>query len=265
MNPIVDNFEKILYFAKSYGIPITKKRAILREYLQVKILEKIYQKKISLEIFFVGGTSLRILRGLERFSEDLDFDIGKIKIELIKNLVKEVSSQLKNENIENELYFNQTKKRIYFEIRFPKLLNQLNISSHCDEKLMIKLDFENFWKNEKKEIILVNKYGIIFTAVTINLNQILCQKLYAYLKRKQTLARDIYDIIWLIGQKAKIDNQFLKSNKIEIKKLLEQVKIKFEKEKKSFVNLKQKLTPYLFNEEDSNKIFLFKQLIDELK
>lgn len=265
MNPVVDNFKKILDFAQSYGIPIIKKRAILREYLQLKILEKIYQKKISKEIIFVGGTSLRILRNIDRFSEDLDFDLGKIKINDIKELILKIRDDLKNENIDSEIYINRTKKRIYFEIRFLKLLYQLKISTHKEEKLMIKLDFESFWKNEKKEIILVNKYGFIFNTVTININELLSQKLFAYVRRKQTLARDLYDIVWLIGQEAKIDKQFLKSNNIEPKKILNEALVKFEREKKKIPLLKQKLEPYLFFKENANKINFFNQLLKQLQ
>jgi predicted nucleotidyltransferase component of viral defense system len=56
------------------GIPADKKRALIREYLQSKILYCLYEQKEANRLSFIGGTSLRILRGLDRFSEDLDFD-----------------------------------------------------------------------------------------------------------------------------------------------------------------------------------------------
>ena len=74
MNQIIDSFPEILDFAKNYHLPVTKKRAILREYLQSKILREIYKNKLSVNLLFVGGTSLRLLHNLDRFSEDLDFD-----------------------------------------------------------------------------------------------------------------------------------------------------------------------------------------------
>lgn len=264
MNIIVDNFPKILEFAATYGIPTNKKRGILREYLQVKILEKIYQKKLSSEIFFIGGTSLRILRGLDRFSEDLDFDLGKINQKEIKKIINEVVKEFANENIEAEIYQNQTAKRNYFEIRFPNLLYQLNISNNKDEKLTIKLDFEKYWKSEKREIILVNRYGFIFNAVTINIDQILTQKLFAYISRKQTLGRDIYDVIWLIGQGANIDWNFAKKNSLP-QNLQEIATQKFEKEKKSLANIKRRLIPFLIEEENADKLIFFPKLVSDLK
>src|SRR3989344_9254684 len=103
MNQITDNYKEILEFAKSYGLPVTKKRAILREYLQSKILSIIYQDRISVNLYFAGGTSLRLLRGMDRFSEDLDFDINKSYKNKISGLTAGILGQFKRENIKAEL------------------------------------------------------------------------------------------------------------------------------------------------------------------
>lgn len=49
-------------------------RAILREYLQYKILQAVFESKHASQISFMGGTALRILHGNNRFSEDIDLD-----------------------------------------------------------------------------------------------------------------------------------------------------------------------------------------------
>ena len=49
------------------------KKNILREYLQYKILEIIFNSKIANKLSFLGGTALRIVHENTRFSEDLDF------------------------------------------------------------------------------------------------------------------------------------------------------------------------------------------------
>lgn len=263
MNSIIDNFPQVLKFSQEYGVPATKKRGILREFLQTKVLESIYRKKISSQIFFIGGTSLRLLRGLDRFSEDLDFDLGEIIFKDISFLFDSLINELKKENIIVGLYKNQTKKRLYFELRFPELLFQLGISQNKEEKLAIKFDFEKFWRGEKREVILLNRYGILSNVVTVDLNQILVQKIYAYLQRKQTLARDLYDIVWLLSRRAKIDWDFVKKNRLPqdfVKKAIE----KFQKENKKLPNLKRKLIPFLINEENINKIDFLPELLLKL-
>lgn len=67
-------WEDILKEAERRGLSSTKKRAILREFLQVKLLTALYHLSGCQNLALIGGTSLRLLRGLDRFSEDLDFD-----------------------------------------------------------------------------------------------------------------------------------------------------------------------------------------------
>jgi len=257
MNQIIDNYSEILKFAKSYGLPPTKKRAIIREYLQSKILSLFYQNNISLNYFFIGGTSLRLLHGLDRFSEDMDFDLKVYNQKDISDLISVVHKLLKKENIEVDFYKNITSKRAYFELRFPNLLPR-------DEKLRIKFDFENYWTGHKREIILFNHYGFLINVISIPLDQILVQKLYAYLNRKQTLSRDIYDIIWLVGHNTKIDPDFAKKNKINLSDLLLKVKRKYLAEKSTLKNLKAKLQPFLINEKNVTKLDYFLNIINTI-
>ena len=48
-------------------------RHLLQEYLQVRILEGLAHAGAMSSIAFMGGTALRLLYHLRRFSEDLDF------------------------------------------------------------------------------------------------------------------------------------------------------------------------------------------------
>ena len=44
-----------------------------QHFILVKSLEN-YTNLTMLKIFFIGGTNLRLVKGIDRFSEDLDFD-----------------------------------------------------------------------------------------------------------------------------------------------------------------------------------------------
>lgn len=263
MNNIIDNFNQILEFAQSYGLPLIKKRAILREYLQVKVLEIIYQEGISQNLFLVGGTGLRLVRGLDRFSEDLDFDTLKISQTQIDNLMKQVYTRLLKENIAVDFYRNVTARKIHYELRFKDLLYQLDITRNKEEKLMVKFDFESFWQGLGGEVILLNRYGILASVVSLSFDQILVQKLFAYINRKQTLPRDVYDIVWLMAQRAKLDKDFIQKNQLP-NDLIVQVQKKFQKEKNQLKNFKAKLSPFLINERNIDKLDFFPQVLDSL-
>ena len=51
-------------------------RSLLKEFLQIYVLNFIYLNQIYNKVFvFTGGTCLRHCFGLNRLSEDLDFDL----------------------------------------------------------------------------------------------------------------------------------------------------------------------------------------------
>lgn len=263
MNNLVSNFDQIVEFATSYGLPISKKRAIIREYLQVKILDIIYKEKLSPNLLFVGGTSLRLTRNLDRFSEDLDFDLDGIKSGDLDGLMVFVCKRLKSENIDLDFYRNSTSRRIYYEFRFRDLLSELGIGEDPQEKLTIKFDFENFWLEHTKEVILLNRYGYLTNIVTISLGQHLVQKLIAYTRRKQTQARDIYDIVWLISQNAKPDWEFAKKNGIT-KEVIQQAIEKFMAESKQLKSYKNRLKPFLIDEKNVIKLDFTLELLQQI-
>ncbi|MDA2922931.1 hypothetical protein MYX07_06740, partial [Patescibacteria group bacterium AH-259-L07] len=61
-------WNNILTLAKTEGIPPIKKKGILREYFQALFLKFLYSQKQSKNLHFIGGTSLRLIHGLDRFS-----------------------------------------------------------------------------------------------------------------------------------------------------------------------------------------------------
>ena len=47
---------------------------MLKEYIQLLILDFLSTTPFIKKIVFIGGTNLRLVKGIDRFSEDLDFD-----------------------------------------------------------------------------------------------------------------------------------------------------------------------------------------------
>jgi len=254
MNNLVANFNQILDFAKEYGLPPEKKRGIIREHLQTMFLTKLYRQKTAQKLVFVGGTSLRLLHNLPRFSEDLDFDNLGLTDKQVDQLIETAVTAIKLENINLELKSTLTTGKTYFELRFPRLLFELKISTNPKEKLMIKVDYSRLWRGQKPGKILLNRYGYLEQVPTLPFNQIIIQKLAAYNQRKQTQPRDIYDVIWLFGQGARFDRKFLRANKLG--RLVSQAAAKWQKEGINRTMVR-KLRPFLFDEAETKKLELF--------
>ncbi|MBK7599828.1 MAG: nucleotidyl transferase AbiEii/AbiGii toxin family protein [Acidobacteria bacterium] len=66
--------EQALSLARGAGDP-GQGLNLLREYLQAHILRSLHECEAFRSVAFVGGTALRFLHGLQRFSEDLDFSV----------------------------------------------------------------------------------------------------------------------------------------------------------------------------------------------
>lgn len=261
MNNLIANFNQILKFAEEYGLPTEKKRGILREYLQALFLAKLYKNQLAAKLVFVGGTSLRLLRNLNRFSEDLDFDNLGLSNKQITILVNEVVKAIKKENIDLEIKSTIRGKKTYFELKFAGLLFDLKITTNPREKLMIKVDYADFWKGQSPEVILFNRYGFLEMVPVLPLGQALAEKLAAYTFRKETQGRDIYDVVWLFSQGAKIDAKFLTKNKM--KDLVKKAVAKWQKEgnKKIFVS---RTGPFLFDSGEARKLELFGEVLKNL-
>jgi len=262
MNNIVTNYLQIIEFAKNTGVPINKERGLIREYLQSKFIYHLYNQKASSKLSFVGGTSLRLLRNLPRFSEDLDFDNLGLSDKEISNLIENVVTQFRIENIETELRIKQEAKNS-IDIRFPNLLFDLKITTNPKEKVMIKFDYASLWKNQKTEVVLLNKFGFLEQILTNTLDVMLTEKLTAYVNRKRLQPRDMYDVVWLFSQGAKLDKKFVKDNNLT--QLINKALKRFKSEEKSLNSFENRLKPFLFNEEDSKKIRLLEDILNQLK
>ena len=91
---ISENFIKDL--AKKYQ---TSELNVRREYFQHIFLSYFYQQAKAKNIFFKGGTALRLIYNSPRFSEDLDFNSTSINYKEIEELLLNTLSQIEKENI----------------------------------------------------------------------------------------------------------------------------------------------------------------------
>jgi len=254
-------WQDILKEAERRGITLNKKRAILREFLQVKFLTTLYRLPHCQNLSFIGGTSLRLLRGLDRFSEDLDFDNFGLSTNNIKSLFKKTTEQFKREKFSFEFDFKKTKNGGRGRLSFSDLLFQLGISSDPREKLMIRLDFTNQERIEV-ETILLAEFGMNERVVTNTLSVLLSQKTKAFILRKQTRGRDIYDIYWLLSRKIKPNLKILKTVNINSEReFFFKLKKIYQKEKKNIPFYKKQIRPFLLNEKNEEYLDFLEDIL----
>lgn len=164
---------------------------ILREYLQLLALQKIYSFPGSEKIFFKGGTCLHLIYGTPRFSEDLDFTVDYSEEEFFK-FIKSPFKELESENG----FSIKEKKTIVGRSFLLKAVSDLNSAP-----IFVKFDFsfrEKVYDPQIKIIetvypVLFNNYISCFSA-----EEILAEKIRAILRRDQ--GRDYYDLWFLLSK-----------------------------------------------------------------
>ena len=193
---------------KEYSEPLQGyERAIVREYLQYKILQAIFESKHASQLSFLGGTALRIVHGNSRFSEDIDLDNFGLSWQAFGELAQSVKLFLELEGflVETNLV---AKDAFHCDLRFPELLFQQGLSPHQQEKILIQLDTVAQGYDYPPEVKILNKFDV-FTEIRVTpLNILLSQKIFTAVNRKRPKGRDFYDITFLFS-KTKPDFGFL--------------------------------------------------------
>ncbi|MGE4525773.1 MAG: nucleotidyl transferase AbiEii/AbiGii toxin family protein, partial [Sphaerochaeta sp.] len=59
---------------------------MVKEYLQCQILEYLSHTQYMEHLSFIGGTNLRLIKRIDRFSEDLDFDCKNLSFEEFQSM-----------------------------------------------------------------------------------------------------------------------------------------------------------------------------------
>lgn len=202
----------------------TNELNVRREYFQYLFLYYFYQQPKAANIYFKGGTALRILHNSPRFSEDLDFNSAFIKFDEIEDLLLDTLSQIEKENIRFNL--KEAKKTsggffaiVSFEVFEQPIEVQIEVSLREEEK--------------RGEVMAVtnNDYVPTFNVVSVTEDQLVSGKIRALLDRKKP--RDFYDLYFIlrsrlaVAQKGEVLPRVLKA--------LNASSLNFEKELKQYL------------------------------
>ena len=194
----------------------------LREILQEIVLLGLSRAGFFDHALFYGGTALRILYGLDRFSEDLDFSLiapdenfdlsvyEDTVIEALHSFGFEVTIQLKNSDstIKSAFLKGNTSQHL-LNIEAP-----VDIVKAFGQGRLVKIKFEVDtqppldFESEKKTLLVPSP----FTIHTMTLPSLFAGKMHAILCRNWSTrpkGRDWYDLVWYISHGYELDIKHL--------------------------------------------------------
>jgi len=203
---------------KDIALQLTRETAgqklhILREYLQNYILSLMQKLGMSSSIYFVGGTALRFLYRIRRYSEDLDFSAGENwKASDLSIFMKKIANQLEKSGYSCSINVKEKLGVQKAVIGFTGLLYEAGLTHREEQKLNIHLEIDlnppKGWVGKKTIVdlhlpVLLQHY---------DLASLFAGKCHALLMRVYTKGRDVYDLFWYRSKHRELLPNFVQLN-----------------------------------------------------
>jgi predicted nucleotidyltransferase component of viral defense system len=235
---------------------------MLKEYIQLSILDYLSVTPHIRRLTFIGGSNLRLVKGIDRFSEDLDFDCKELSPSEFLQMSDDVILFLKRSGYNVEAKDKESGKLTAYRrsIYFPHLLFDLGLSGHREERFLIKIEAQDQGVDYRPVTVNIKGCGFYFP-FPVPPDPVLCaMKSTAVIDRGK--GRDFYDLMFLLGQ-TKPDYDFLTGrkgihNSGELKLAL--------KERLKNIDLKLKAKDFehmLFSRGNSDRILMFGEFIED--
>jgi predicted nucleotidyltransferase component of viral defense system len=198
--------------------PKTKQEEInaLKEICQEIALSGLARSEFFKKGAFQGGTCLRILYGLKRFSEDLDFVLLKTENDFswgqyLKSIELEFNSfGLSLEVLDRSQVQNSVKRAFLKENSFAKILELKHGFLPSDKQTVkIKLEIDvNPPQGSSYEIHYLD-YPYPFSILCQDLPSLFASKCHSLLCRKYNKGRDWFDFLFYVSKKVPINYHLL--------------------------------------------------------
>jgi len=199
----------------------TRQENIVREYLQHLFLSFLYKLKGSENLFFKGGSALRILYQSPRFSEDLDFSAKNFLFRRkIESIFLEILSQIEKENIKIDLRESKFTSGGYLGILSYNFLD-------FKGEIFFEVSLRKREKPKGEAQTIVGEYLPAYLIFSLSPQQLVKEKISALLERGKP--RDYYDFYFILRHPEL--RKFLEKKDLErIKEKLKKGKINFKRE-----------------------------------
>ncbi|MFA5410646.1 MAG: nucleotidyl transferase AbiEii/AbiGii toxin family protein [Candidatus Omnitrophota bacterium] len=180
----------------------------MREYLQAYILRVMQDEGVFRSAAFLGGTALRFLYGLPRFSEDLDFSSAKKQAVPFAALLKKIASELSAAGYDASVVYNDRKTVNSAFIKFSNLMFEAGISPVKSQKFSIKVEIDTHPpEGAVLTTQIVNKYFPV-SFLSYEIESLFAGKLHALLSRRYAKGRDYFDLGWYLSKWSAIEPNF---------------------------------------------------------
>lgn len=231
---------------------------MLKEYIQLMVLDFLVTTPYVSKLAFIGGTNLRLIKGIDRFSEDLDFDCKALTEQEFADMTDSVITFLQRSGLNAEPRDTVNPKLTAYRrnIYFPEFLFELGLTGHREERFLLKIEAQDQKVVYPIKMQHIQRCGFYFSLPTPPDAVLLSMKLSALLSRAK--GRDFYDTMFLM-QLTRPSMDFL-SQRVGIHTMDELKDAILDKLKETDLNIKKRdFEHLLFNTPSAEKILHFEE------
>jgi hypothetical protein len=173
---------------------------VAREYLQARILGALQRAGAMVPLAFHGGTALRFLYASARYSEDLDFALEHPDVQYdLRAYLHAIRQELEAEGYAVDLRVNDRRIVHSAWVRFRGLPYELGLSPHRDQVIAAKLEVDSRPPAGAGLATTVVRRHVVLQLQHHDRASLLAGKLHALLQRPYVKGRDVYDLLWYLG------------------------------------------------------------------
>ncbi len=202
----------------------------LKEIFQEIALLGLWRAKFFEKAAFYGGTALRILYGLDRFSEDIDFTLlqpdanfslakyNEAIADELNSFGFDVEVSTKNKNIDTNIESAFIKANTIKQLLTIEVPTEVTQYIHRMNTIKIKMEVDTeppgHFATEVKRLLL----PIPFTVLTLTQEDLFAEKVHALLCRQwqqRIKGRDWYDYYWYISRGTAVNLSHLEARLIQ--------------------------------------------------
>lgn len=174
---------------------------LLREHIQLVVLKVMSDKKLFDYMAFFGGTALRIVYNVKRFSEDLDFSLINAQGYAFNKVCESLVSGLRGYGFDVETKQKQTGAVHSIYIRFPNILKEMGLFPMASQKLAIKWEIDTNPPAGAVVTHTILSTMYLYAITHYDTASMFAGKIHACLFRSYVKGRDWYDFAWYLSQK----------------------------------------------------------------
>ncbi len=169
---------------------------LLREYVQAMVLRSLHESEAFVNLAFVGGTALRFIHDLPRFSEDLDFSLEKQNGYTPEVWMKKIKKDLQLSGFDAKVSWKDSSTVHKSWIKVAGVLKEAGLAAMQDQNLSIKLEIDSRPPpGAITETGIVNRHALLSLRY-YDLPSLMAGKVHALMTRKYPKGRDWYDVVW---------------------------------------------------------------------